>query len=422
MDLARWSRRAEWALAASVVVLHLGIFLLPERSGRPELLVTAAHDAQLYSAIVLILAWAVLGPGWLWLRIGALPLLVGLWYLPWNTRMFPRETAASFPAAIGIAAAVLVVMLRCFGQRVKKSTGRERGAQFSLLALLAMTTLIAAAVGLLEWLRPMLSLESMVEDRGEITWLWETQRVEEGGWMSRQNLRQPVMSAAVAISAVGAVWVVLRPGAVWLRLAAMAIGLAVFGTYQAHLLGVASEQFTEQAINLSLGLASVAALTAITVLPLRMMDFRLQRLAKAANTEPIVTASNDSPMPGANRTRLLGRVAALLGLLVLIAGGIPVLRHFYRPGAQTALQSPSQAFAHWMSPRQNLVIWWDSLGSRVDFTVDPAIRIPAYLYPLRSETTAPAAPLIININGGWEARQNEMASPPTPPPTPAPNP
>jgi hypothetical protein len=399
MDLARWSRRAEWALAAAVLMMHLAIFLWPERSGQPDLLVSAAHDAQLYSAIVLIAAWAVLGPGWLWVRIGALPVLVVLWYLPWNTRMFPRDTSDSFSIGVGIAAAVLVVIVRCFGQRIKKSTGPERGAQFSLLALLALTTLIAAAIGLLEWLRPTIRITQ--NDDGFFL-LGEIERANSAGWFTAQNLRLLVMSVAVAISAVGAIWVMMRPGAVWLRLAALTIAVGVFGTYQAHLLGVSSEQFTGHAISLSVGLACVAALTAVTLLPLRLMDFRLQRLPKVAllkSAESATPASNASPAAASERSRFLSRVAAMLGLFFLIAGGIPLVHYFWHARTRAAVVPPSEAFAEWMNPRRKLVIL---RGGSVEFTAEYFWEVDNYVWEV--ETGKVARPAIVKEGVIYEDR------------------
>ncbi|HEX5103967.1 MAG TPA: hypothetical protein VFV87_09170, partial [Pirellulaceae bacterium] len=112
MNLARASRIAEWALVVAVGLLHVSIFFWAERADQPSFLVSTTHDAQLYSAVALILAWTVLGPGWVWLRGGALPLLVIAWFLPWNTQMFPRETAASFPLAVAASAALIVVAIR----------------------------------------------------------------------------------------------------------------------------------------------------------------------------------------------------------------------------------------------------------------------------------------------------------------------
>jgi len=364
MDLARWSRRLEWSLAAAVVVLHLAIFYWPEHVSLParvrigpDYLLSTAHDAQLYSSIVLILAWTVLGPGWIWLRAAALPLLLVAWSLPWNTRMFPRETTASFPIAVGVAATVLVVVLRCCGQRTQRmapGAGRERGAQFSLLALLISTTLIASVIGLLEGLRPIIS--GNVDQLSSLgRYVLDT--VEDV--LRPTTIRTFVEGTAVACAAIGGLWVVLRPGGIWLRLAALAIAVAGFGVYQAHLSGVGQERFAEMAINLGIGLASIALLAGVSALPLRLMDFRLQRLAKAkpaasrsdqAAVAPIVDSKR-----ARERARLVARIAALASLLILIGGGIPLARHFHKPHSQT-LQPPSQAFARWVNPRRDLIL------------------------------------------------------------------
>ena len=341
MDLARASRITEWALAVAVGLVHIVIFCWAERADQPNFLVSSAHDAQLLAAIVLILAWAVLGPGWAWVRGGALPLLVVAWFLPWNTRMFPRETSAWFPIAVAASAATIVVALRICRLRVvsrPNSEGRERGAQFSILAMLIATTLIAAAVGVLEGLRPILS--------GNIDQLSSAARyvfdsVEDV--LRATTIRTLVLAGAVASSAVGGIWAVLRPGAIWLRLVALIVAVGVLGVYLPHLSGVGSESFSETAVNLSVALSAIAGLAAMTVWPLRLMDYRLQRAAKPADVPSAAAVTPD-------RSRLRNRVAAVLGLLMAVAA-IPIAQWLVRRHAES-VQTPTQAFARWAEPQR----------------------------------------------------------------------
>ena len=133
MDYRRASRIAEAAVAALVVGLHLVIFLWPETPGKPQFLLASAHDAQLLSGVVLILAWAVLGPGKWWLRLGALPVLLLLWALPWNSRILPRQTGSSLPNLVAIMAGLAIVVTRLCGfsaERLDPAARARAGRSF----------------------------------------------------------------------------------------------------------------------------------------------------------------------------------------------------------------------------------------------------------------------------------------------------
>lgn len=344
MNLVRASQIAEWAVVAAVVLLQAAIFLWPEQSGEPGFLLKTSHDAQLFGAIVLILAWSVLGPGWLWVRGGALPLLVGAWFLPWNTRMIPRDTVDWFPIAIAATAVVLVIGLRLCGLRVAKSEftrSGERGAQFSILSLLIATTLIAATVGTLEALRPILS-NNIDQLSPPARYVFDS--VEDV--LRSATIRALVAAAVVSCAAIGGIWVVLRPGAIWLRLAALVVSLGVLGVYLPHLSGVGSEDFAASAVNLSVALAAIASLTGITALPLRLLDYRLQRRSVALQR---VTGNSDlKSAKAAERSRIVRNLAALAGVLTLTAG-FSFGDRVSQP--RNTLQHPTQALARWAAPR-----------------------------------------------------------------------
>src|SRR5262245_57223834 len=126
MDYRRWSRVAKWGVVAAVLTLHAAIFLWPENWSRPNFLLITAHDAQFLSAVVLILGWVVRGPGWLWLRLVAVPALAGLWYLALNRTLESRETTVGFVCAYVCCVAVLVIAVRVLGLRVKR-VAAQRG-------------------------------------------------------------------------------------------------------------------------------------------------------------------------------------------------------------------------------------------------------------------------------------------------------
>jgi hypothetical protein len=143
------------------------------------------------------------------------------------------------------------------------------------------------------------------------------------------------------------------------------VSLAVLGVYLPHLSGVASDDFRAASINLALGLGAVAALAGLTVLPLRLLDFRLQRRAKSVAPAAAAQAKAE------DRSGRVGRAAALLGLLILVVGGIPLANRLHRSYAP-AIQSPSQALARWIQPpRDELIIIRGSFRVQmIDFYLD----------------------------------------------------
>jgi hypothetical protein len=324
MDYRRASRIAEGVLVTLLIGLHAGIFLWPETRGEPNLVLATAHDAQLLSGIVLVLAWAILGPGWLLVRCAALPVLILAWLLPWNTRMLPRETTDGFQLTVAIVAAAVLVAFWLGGQRVRRSqpaTGRERGAQFSLLGLILATTLIAATIGGLEALRP--TLQRPGDDGARLVALIEGREPPPVIiWASPRFIRQSVMAAGVALAALGGLWIVLRPGAIWFRLGAVIVGIPALAAYLANLSDVADDEFRTTAANIATAWSAVALTAAFTALPLRLLDYRFQRKAKAALPASSQSTPAESPRPRA--AELVGGSVALLLLLALTMVGAQV--------------------------------------------------------------------------------------------------
>jgi hypothetical protein len=202
----------------------------------------------------------------------------------------------------------LIGGLRAIGLRIEKrsqTAGPERGAQFSLLGLLAATTLIAAGIGGLEALRPALGTMSRDQfiDSSDLL-IMTPLSITQG-----QQLRQFVMAASVALAALGGVWAILRPGASWLRLAALAGLISAISAYLTHLSNGATDLFITAAESLAIGFAGVAAVAGASVLPLRLMGFRLQRKARAIAAPAVVQSF---------QRRWIERIAAviLLGLSV----------------------------------------------------------------------------------------------------------
>lgn len=374
MDYRRWCQRAESGLVAAVACLHAAIFFWQEDPSRPNFLLSTAHDAQLLSAIVLTIGWVMLGPGRLWIRLAVSPLLVYIFFLLWHRAMVPRETTVGFVVTFFCAAAVLMGGLRAAGLRIVRRSvadGPERGAQFSLFALLLATTMTAGVIGLLEALRPTLQ-----QVRGFDGWMYSVLSPLPLSSAAEQA-RQVVMATAVALSALGGLWVVMRPGAIWLRLAMTSVLLLAGGLYLSHLAGADSvfvglsgrSALFATAASLAIGLGSVAALLGLSVLPLRLMNFRWQRQLRPA-TQPAARAED--------RARLIKRVAAIL-LLGAAIGIAPFARLLQRRGLGAEsieingrltvlwgdrspldeMATPLVAFRRWIEPQE---FWTDNLS------------------------------------------------------------
>ncbi len=353
MDYRRATRIFEGALVALVIALQAGLFLWPESSGRPNLVLATGHDAQLLSAIVLALAWTVLGPGLAWIRWAVLPVLAVAWLLPWNTRMLPRETTSGFQITVAAVAAGTALVLWLCGQRVRclGTGGRERGAQFSLLGLILATTLVAAAIGSLEALRPILRSQSASELALLFSRLGGENEAAADAWLSPRLVRQTVMAAAVAFAALGGLWITLRPGAIWWRLGAVALAIPVLAVYLTNLSvsgsgrfpglsGVADTWNLATAVDLALAWTAVAFLAGMTVLPLRLFDYRLQRPAKAAcraQAADAVTPATSHRSPAL----LIGAVV----LLAIVIGGMGLASR-----GNPQLRPPQAAIASWIEP------------------------------------------------------------------------
>jgi hypothetical protein len=349
MDYRKWNRRLQWGLVALVAALHAAIYFWREDPAAPNFVLMAAHDAQLLVASGLIVGWIVLGPGWLWLRVAAAPVLVGLLFFAGNGQMQPRDTPNTFMLTVFCCTVVLIAVLRGWGWQVVRSVAtkaHERGAQFSLLALLATTTAIAAAIGALEALRPVIS----ATDGGPLLNL--TDSLSMSRIVSRaQHVREFVLSAAVSAAAVGGLWAMLRPGGTWLRLGGLVALIPVAAAYLAHLSESANDAMIVTAQNLAMGLAAVAGLVAISVLPLRLLGFRLQRPNRSSQptpAQPIKTA------PWIERTA--AAIIVCLALLLIPGSQIHDSRSNWRLSwnslswgtPHAAIAPPLNAFGQWI--------------------------------------------------------------------------
>jgi hypothetical protein len=141
-----------------------------------------------------------------------------------------------------------------------------------------------------------------------------------------QQTRQLVMVASVAIAALGGIWVMLRPGGMWLRLAALAALIGAGAFYLAHLGAGAEGYLVPTTLSLAVAFAAVAGLCAVSVLPVRLMGYRLQRPIKR-----LVGASIEKDVqPHAERA-----VAAVLVVAIVVLNGSPVVKALQRGTSAT---------------------------------------------------------------------------------------
>ena len=281
MDYRRWCWWAEWGVVAAVMGLHGLVFACPDETASSRFMpMTWAHDAQALAVAALMLGWGILGPGRLAVRVLGAAVLIPVWFF---VVMQPRSVPAESVATVFCAAALILAGIRLCGFRVARSAehyGRERGAQFSLLSLMVLITVVGLVVGLLEALRPTLDA---FPDANFGAVAPSERRVA-------YQVREIVLAMAVALTSVGGLWVVLRPRMMWLRLVAAVAVIPATGVYLSHLSGEVGDGFVAMAMNLSIALLAVAGLCGVTVLPLRMMGFRLSRKETGSRIESVATS------------------------------------------------------------------------------------------------------------------------------------
>jgi hypothetical protein len=262
--------------------------------------------------------------------------------------------------------------------KLNPAAGPERGAQFSLLGLLIATTLIAAAVGGLEALRPTIGGDRAAVLLGEIS-------------RPARQVRELVLGVSVALAAIGGLWVVARPGAIWFRLAAVLATIPVLAGYLTHLAGVTDER-TTAAINLALSLAWVAGLTGFTILPLRLLDYRLMRRAKAPAAVRVEAPS---------KVRQVARWAAV-AVAVTFLVIVPV--SYWSGTSRTARKStPTAIFAAWIQPPRPRIVIWDRLMQ---------LQISIHSYSGGTQLVPkpiPAGTTLLEISNDWEYRVAPVA-------------
>jgi hypothetical protein len=276
-------------IAALVLAVHAGGLIAPAWVIRAIPLGMDFQELLPATQVVLLAAWAVLGPGPLWVRLPATPVLLFIWAAGWSSGGWERaslRTIDELLLATGAVALVMAIVIRCYGLKISGDRDAARTArllpQFSIRGLIVLTTLVAIVLGALEWLRPTLGTQSDFEsytDRIGSTW---------HHWLTApSSLRRAIMAAALAGASLAGMWCVLRPGLVWPRMI-LSVGLAaVLGVYLVHVAG--SDR--GPAVGLSISLAMYTMLAAASALPLRLAGVRLAR-PRRTGFQPVVSQNS----------------------------------------------------------------------------------------------------------------------------------
>src|SRR5262249_24990342 len=135
--------------------------------------------------------------------------------------------------------------------------------------------------------------------------------VDEGATptLDPQLVRQAILASAIVAAVFLGLWVVLRPGVVWLRLAIATAMLPALGFYLAHVAGIAHDELARTAMELTIAFLSIMGLVGATAVPLRIFGYHLLR-RKVRSAAP-------TPVPQANG--LVNRWAVEFTLFLIVA-------------------------------------------------------------------------------------------------------
>jgi hypothetical protein len=316
LRLADAARAAEALLLAIVGITHAaGWFALDYL----QTLGTAGSllaEALPFASLSLLALWIPLGPGSLWLRGAASPLLA--WFIyqaAWSTGPTDWTAADRLLASVAVALLVVALALRACGVRMVFASPRldAKVPQFSVRGLLIVTTFVALCIGGLEAARPW--LRSAEEIRNEQAELMLDQILEEvsarslssesgsqsawpaplrsvGEWtIGGGRPRHALMAAILVLASLLATWTVLRPGAPWLRAAGSAICIPAAGMY----LGPLTSLDPESTLTMAVWITAIGLLVGLSVAPLRLMSYRVVRPCIAATSGRASGSAGASP-------------------------------------------------------------------------------------------------------------------------------
>jgi len=288
---------AEWSLLGIVVLLHAASWVWLDKLANAGPLAVLWADSIPLATVILAAAWIGLGPGTLWLRGPAFALLL-LWAIEFSRYWGPTNLTLTDRQMAYSACSMLVVAigLRAWGLKVIQlghDHAHDGNMTFSVRLLFAITTAIAVAIGGLEGLRPWLNSEpaeiqiSTHNDRqfvvaGAASTPWRVVEAQLKSAQKKGQLRVVLACASLTTTSLLAVVTVLLPGAIWLRATGLAMLVPAFGWYLGHL----TDADSESTATLTCWILAVVALVAGSLIPLRLMGYRLARPPKGEAPSP----------------------------------------------------------------------------------------------------------------------------------------
>jgi hypothetical protein len=292
----RLAQVAEWLLLALVVVLHAAGWVWSSSLANTGPVGALLADSVPLATLLLLAAWCALGPGFLWLRgVFAFGFLLAVGVAMFSPERFTWSHTDALTGLAPLATLVAAAALRLTGRRATlliPADHPDSGATFTVRSLLVITTAIALTIGGLEAARPWLRPANTSIEELEI-WLTSTSTRPE----PRQTMRVPVaapykflqgrlleahrkgqfrlalVACLLTIAALVAYASLLRPGAVWLGLAGVAALVLAAGWYIGHL----TDSNSQSTLTLTLWMATITAIVAGPLVPLRLMGYRLVR-------------------------------------------------------------------------------------------------------------------------------------------------
>jgi hypothetical protein len=257
-----------------VLAIHLGGWLAPGWTHSHVPLAEEIWQLLPAAQIVLLAAWLVSGLVPLWLRLASAPVLLCAWATIWGGSLSSHTTAQWLLMSGAIVALVLVAARSC-GMLLSKPVTAElnRHPQFSIRGLIVLTTLIAVVLGILEMLRPTLQQTTEMSAVLEQAILARAESGTMAEFFAGVTTRSVVLASALAAVSLAAMACVMRPGPIWLRLIVTAALAPLLGFYLANL----TAGSTATGISLAVSLTVLAAITGISVWPLRLLGVRLTR-------------------------------------------------------------------------------------------------------------------------------------------------
>ena len=285
---------AEILLLTIVVTLHVaGWFALDylKQLGTPGSLLAEAFP---FASLSLLALWIPLGPGPLFLRGAASPLLAWIIDQAANSHGPTDWTLADkLLASVAGCLFLVAIILRICGVRVIPKPPRldDKAPQFSVRGLLIVTTLVALCVGGLEaarpWFepvenRPIISdaeldailAGKLTKDHFNLNW------PEYLGWINLGRPRQALMAVVLIANSLLAGWSAMRPGIPWLRFAGVAACVCAMGLYLGQFTGFDRES----TLTITVWIATIGLIVGLSVVPLRLMGYRVVRPCIAATS------------------------------------------------------------------------------------------------------------------------------------------